>query len=37
MDCKTHDLWKSLGRHIREYFANISIDDVISGEINIVN
>ena len=37
VNCKTHDLWKGLGRHIREYFANISIDDVISGEINIVN
>ena len=37
VNCKTHDLWKGLGRHIRAYFANISIDDVISGEINIVN
>lgn len=37
VNCKTHDLWKGLGRHIRGYFANISIDDVISGEINVVN
>lgn len=37
VNCKTHDLWKGLGHHIREYFANISIADVVSGEINIVN
>ena len=37
INCKTHDLWKGLGSHIRKYFANISIADVISGEINIVN
>ncbi len=37
INCKTHDLWKGLGRHIREYFANISIADVISGKINIAN
>lgn len=37
INCKTHDLWKGLGRHIREYFANISIADVISGKINITN
>lgn len=33
--CSTHDLWKGLGKQIRDYFANISIADVISGEINV--
>ena len=35
--CRTHDLWKGLGRQIRNYFAAISIADVISGEISISN
>lgn len=33
INCKTHDLWKGLSRHIRSYFANISIADIISGKI----
>ena len=33
--CKTHNLWKGLGIHIREYFANISIEDVILDKIKI--
>ena len=37
INCKTHDLWKGLGRHIRAYFANISIADVIDGKISIAN
>jgi Rrf2 family iron-sulfur cluster assembly transcriptional regulator len=37
VNCKTHDLWKGLGRHIRAYFASISIADVISGKIKIAN
>ena len=37
MKCKTHDLWKGLGLHIRKYFANISIADVASGQIKMVN
>lgn len=37
VNCKTHELWKGLGRHIRAYFANISIADVVSDEINTIN
>ena len=37
VNCKTHDLWKGLSRHIRNYFASISIADVISGKISISN
>ena len=35
VNCKTHDLWKGLGRHIRSYFANISIADIISDKIKV--
>lgn len=35
LKCRTHDLWKGLGQQIRNYFANISIADVISGEFSI--
>lgn len=31
--CNAHDLWAGLDRKIREYFSNISVDDVLSGEI----
>lgn len=29
--CKTHNLWKGLGEHIRSYFAGISVADILSG------
>ena len=35
INCKTHNLWKGLGKQIRNYFASISIADVISDEINL--
>ena len=35
VNCKTHDLWKGLGRRIRDYFASISIADIIADEIQI--
>jgi Rrf2 family transcriptional regulator, iron-sulfur cluster assembly transcription factor len=35
LKCKTHDLWMGLGDHIRKYFSNISVADVISGNIKI--
>ncbi|MDG1436680.1 MAG: Rrf2 family transcriptional regulator [Rickettsiaceae bacterium] len=35
INCQTHDLWKGLGAHIRSYFSNISIADVISGKISV--
>jgi Rrf2 family iron-sulfur cluster assembly transcriptional regulator len=35
INCQTHDLWKGLSKQIRNYFASISIDDVISGNINV--
>ena len=35
INCQTHDLWKGLGKHIRGYFSSISIEDVISGQINV--
>ena len=31
--CVTHDLWHGLGGTIRSYLDNISISDVISGDI----
>ena len=33
--CQTHNLWKGLGKQIRDYFASISIADIINGEIKI--
>ena len=35
LNCKTHDLWKGLSRQIRSYFANISVADVMSNNLNI--
>lgn len=32
--CKTHNLWQGLSTHIRSYFANISVADIINGQIN---
>lgn len=29
--CKTHDLWEGLTMHIREYFAGISVEDLVKG------
>jgi len=37
INCQTHDLWKGLGKHIRNYFSDISIADIISGKINVGN
>ena len=37
INCETHDLWKGLSKHIRNYFANISIADVMSGNLSIEN
>jgi Rrf2 family iron-sulfur cluster assembly transcriptional regulator len=31
--CLTHDLWDDLGRHIQDYLASVSLDDVISGRL----
>ena len=31
--CLTHDLWEDLGRHIEDYLAGVSLDDVISGRL----
>lgn len=33
--CKTHDLWKGLGTHIRNYLSSISIADIITENIRI--
>ena len=33
-NCQTHDLWKGLGMMIRNYFANISIEDIVSGKVS---
>lgn len=35
VSCKTHNLWKGLGRQIRNYLASISIADVVSGNVNL--
>jgi Rrf2 family iron-sulfur cluster assembly transcriptional regulator len=32
--CLTHDLWDDLGRHIHDYLAAVSLDDVISGRLS---
>ena len=31
--CLTHDLWDELGRHIHDYLASVSLDDVVSGKL----
>jgi Rrf2 family transcriptional regulator, iron-sulfur cluster assembly transcription factor len=31
--CLTHDLWHGLGDNIRSYLSNISVEDLISGDI----
>ena len=33
--CQTHNLWKGLSKQIREYFARISVADIISGKISV--
>ncbi|MDC0864677.1 Rrf2 family transcriptional regulator [Rickettsiaceae bacterium] len=33
VNCKTHNLWKGLSRQIRNYFAGISVADVMSGKL----
>lgn len=33
--CQTHDLWKGLTGQIRTYFSNISIADIIAGQIGM--
>ncbi len=35
INCQTHTLWKGLSIQIRNYFASISVADVVNGEINI--
>lgn len=32
--CSTHTLWKGLSNHIRSYFSNISIADIVSGKVS---
>jgi len=32
--CLTHDLWDDLGRHIHDYLAGVSLDDVVSGRLH---
>ena len=31
--CLTHDLWDDLGRHIHDYLASVTLEDVISGRL----
>lgn len=31
--CLTHDLWASLGDHIEDYLASVSLADVVSGRL----
>ncbi|RTK92257.1 MAG: Rrf2 family transcriptional regulator [Rickettsiales bacterium] len=35
INCQTHNLWKGLSKQIREYFARISVADIISGKISV--
>ncbi len=34
INCTTHSLWKGLSKQIRSYFANISVADVMSGNLD---
>lgn len=34
--CMTHDLWKGLGNQIRSYLSKISVADVMSGNISVL-
>ena len=31
--CLTHDLWEETGRHLRDYLASVSLEDVASGRL----
>jgi Rrf2 family transcriptional regulator, iron-sulfur cluster assembly transcription factor len=31
--CLTHDLWEEMGRHIHDYLASVSLDDVANGRL----
>src|SRR5262249_53245136 len=31
--CLTHDLWDDLGRHIHDYLASVTLEDVVSGRL----
>ncbi|ABE05030.1 [Fe-S]-binding protein [Rickettsia bellii] len=33
--CNSHKLWKGLGKHIRDYFENISVKDALNLNLNI--
>lgn len=32
--CMTHDLWRALGDHIREFLVTASLQDVVDGNFN---
>jgi Rrf2 family iron-sulfur cluster assembly transcriptional regulator len=31
--CLTHDLWDDLGRHIHDYLASVTLEDVVTGKL----
>jgi len=33
--CNSHKLWKGFGKHIRDYFENISVKDALNLNLNI--
>lgn len=33
--CNSHKLWKGLGKHIRDYFDNITVKDALNLNLNI--
>lgn len=35
--CQTHYLWEGLDNHIRNYFNNVTIEDIINGSLNKKN
>ncbi len=35
INCQTHNLWKGLTKQIRDYFASISIADVMKDEMKV--
>ena len=35
--CKTHDLWVGLGDEIRQYFASLSVQNVMDGRVHAIS
>jgi Rrf2 family iron-sulfur cluster assembly transcriptional regulator len=31
--CRTHDLWEALGRHLRSFLSQVTLADVLAGDL----